>query len=253
MAGPKGDDQGLRARTGESAFLSMVLQTFLWAPLEEMYKVHDAVRNSAHWAHLFASASNWIVQDVRFSPGYKRLDPASVATVEDVQRCNETWDELLTVLISALSCTSGGPKIRALKEQLRPGTAANAQRENENAVEYLARSFKSFHTACAGLKAVGQGALVPHVDDVLVDIVAQGSRRKIMIEFERLFVGDGFTEADMTWTRFQLYFIKAGHLADTKLPRTKVAARQTDDTKSDDDGDDDDDDDVYAQAFDETS
>ena len=98
-------------------------------------------------------------------------------------------------------------------------------------MEYLARSVKSFHSAVAGLRAVGQGALVPHVDGVLVDIVAQGARRKIMVEFDRIFVGDGFTEAEMTWTHFQLYFIKAGHLADTKLPRTKAAAKETDDTK----------------------
>ena len=35
----------------------------------------------------------------------------------------------------------------------------------------------------------------------------------------------------MTWARFQTYFIKAGHLADTKLPRTKAAAKETEDTK----------------------
>ena len=66
---------------------------------------------------------------------------------------------------------------------------------------------------------MGKQALVPHEDDVLVDIVAQGARRKTMAAFERIFTDDGFTEADMTWIRFQQYFIRAGHVADTKFPR----------------------------------
>ena len=209
----------LSAESDKSAFLSMVLQAFLWTPMDEMELVRAAVTNSAAWSSLFATSATWIIRDVRGSPGYKRLNPASAVTVEDAKRCVTAWNELLMVLLSAISYSAGGPEIRALKVQLTPGTPANAQRDNELAVEYIARMTKSFYEAVAGLVAMGKTALVPHEDDVLVDIVAQGARRKTMAAFERIFTDDGFTEADMTWIRFQQYFIRAGHVADTKFPR----------------------------------
>ena len=113
---------------------------------------------------------------------------------------------------------------RSLKALLTPGASVNAQREDEPAVEYVARMTKSFYAACAGLAALGKEALVPHEDDALVDIVVQGARSTTMIAFDDLFVQDGFTEDDMTWQRFQMYFIRAGHVADTKFSRTTLNA-----------------------------
>ena len=99
--------------------------------------------------------------------------------------------------------------MRYLLEQLAPGATANAQRDEEPAVAYIARMTKMFHATCAGLHALGKQALVPHEDRALVDSVCQGARRTTMIAFDDLFMEDGFTEDDMTWQRFQMYFFQS--------------------------------------------
>ena len=211
----------LSAKSTKSAYLSMVLQIYLWLEKDAICQLRAAVMNPTEWSDLLTSSSDWMLRDTQGSPGHKRLDPsANAGSMSTMHACMASWDELLTIIVSAISCTSSGPELRSLKAQIAPGAAEHVQLPNESAVEYVARMTKTFYTACAGLRALGKPELVPHEDDVLVDIVIQGARGAIMSTFDRIYKYDGFTDHDMSWSRFQEYFLKAGFQTDSQLLRT---------------------------------
>ena len=207
----------LSAKSNKSSYLNMVLRMYLWVPTIGLDLLRDAVTNASQWSRLLSSSATWHSFDVYTSPGIHRLDPAlNASSTTTAVSCIRAWHDLVSILISAISCTADGPELSALRAQLKPGDASHVQRDDEPIVEYLSRMQLAFNQTCADLRALGKGAELPHPNVALVDIVSAGARELILKTCDRLLREDGKVAADITWTLFQEYLIRAGPIVDAQ-------------------------------------
>ena len=212
----------LSTKSTKSAYLNLVLKFYLWLPTSALPRLRAAMGNTANWVSLLSASDSWSTFDVYTSAGYERLDPSRVGSSESAaMACAQSWHDLFSILLSAITSSAGGPELGTLRLRLKPNHPEHAQGPAESIVEYIARLQMDYDQVSDDLRALNKSTEIPHPDACLVDMAFAGCKPAVLTQFNRLFRENNLTDTDMTWYLVREYLVRAGCNTETILLRTK--------------------------------
>ena len=147
--------------------------------------------------------------------------------------CAQSWHDLFSILLSAITSSAGGPELSTLRLRLKPNHPEHAQGSSDTTVEYIARLQMDYDQTSADLRAFNKSNEIPHPDACLVDMAFAGCKPAVLTQFNRIFRESNLTDADMTWILVREYLVRAGGNTETLLLRTKRQQKPKSDSKPD--------------------
>ena len=217
----------LSTKSNQTPYLNLILQLYLWLPDTDPTTSHPdvaslqaAVLNPQSWAALTtASSSAMALFDVHASVGFLRLNPLMhSASAASALRCKASWNDLLGIILDAITFSHGANELESLCNSLKSGAVEHDQQEVEPIIAYIARIEMAFLLTCNRLRALNKDRLVPTADSALVPLALAGCKPSTLEHFRRIWIDAGLNNDDLTaWDLVKRFLLRAGGIDDTVL------------------------------------
>ena len=217
----------LSTKSSQTPYLNLILQLYLWlpdtdptTPRPDVASLQAAVLNPQGWASLTtASSSAMEFFNVHTSAGFLRLNPLMNSDSNaSALRCVASWNDLLGIILDAITFSHGANEVESLCNSLKSGAAEHVQQEGEPIIAYIARIEMAFLLTCNRLRALNKDRLVPTSDSALVPLALTGCKPSTLEQFRRIWIDAGLNNDDLTaWDPVKRFLLRAGGIDDTVL------------------------------------